>query len=252
MRATPAQFLLGMRVVDKRGEKLSLRQSLVRSVLLTGIIVTLLSAFEIPTNRFYGVTAFLGCVMIFLAALTPNRQAAHDLATGSIVVNKVALRSPERLERLLEHVSQSDPGSGKMRRPSIMSMIGNLFVLAIPGLILFIAIPVSNDKNMRARINYALGETSHLKLAVEEYYTAYNRWPTINSDMGATVRAEYPDGGYFELEENGAIHIRFTVKPQLTKGSIVLSPSALKEGIEWKCHMVGNIERGHLPAHCRE
>ncbi len=38
MRATPVQFLLGARVVDKAGNKLGLARALVRSVLLTGLI----------------------------------------------------------------------------------------------------------------------------------------------------------------------------------------------------------------------
>ena len=38
------------------------------------------------------------------------------------------------------------------------------------------------------------------------------------------AKQDYPDGGYYELEEDGVIRIRFTVKPELKKGSIILSP----------------------------
>jgi uncharacterized RDD family membrane protein YckC len=224
MRATPAQFLLGMRVIDEAGERLSVGRAVLRGVLLIGLI---------------------------LAAVTSNRQAVHDLLAHSLVVNKTALKSPERREQLRQHVTDSDPVSRKQRRPSVLSIVGNMIVLGIPMFVLLNFALVHYDRNLRSRVAYAVREVAPLTLAVEEYYAYYTRWPTKESELGPATRADYPDGGYYELEDDGVIRIRFTVKPELMKGSIVVRPTVEEDGVTWECHADADISRGHLPAACR-
>jgi hypothetical protein len=189
---------------------------------------------------------------LFLAALTPNRQAGHDLLVHSLVVNKIALKSRERLAQLREHVSDSDPVSRKQRRPSVPSIVGNMIVLVIPVIVLLVFAQVGHDMNLRSRIGYAVGEVAMLKFAVEEYYAYHTRWPTKEGELGVATRVNYPDGGYYELEDDGVIRIRFTVKPALKKGSIVVSPTVEEDRITWECHADGDIAKRYLVAGCRE
>lgn len=105
---------------------------------------------------------------------------------------------------------------------------------------------------LRYRIGYALGEVTGLKIAEELFYAEYTRWPTNESELGVATKGQYPDGGYYELEDDGVIRIHFTVKPELMKGSIFLSPRLEEEGITWECHTDGDIAGQHLPAACRE
>jgi len=84
LRATPAQLLLGMRVVDEKGEKLSLGRAILRSILLIGLIVAAMTLFKIESNIYLVAIALVGYALLFLAALTPNRQAGHDFLAHSI------------------------------------------------------------------------------------------------------------------------------------------------------------------------
>ena len=103
---------------------------------------------------------------------------------------------------------------------------------------------------LRHRVGYAVGQTAMLKAHVQEYYLDVRRWPTKGSDLGAATRVEFPDGGYYELEDDGVIRIHFTATPELMNGSVVLSPAVGKDGITWKCHADG-LWKGHMIAACR-
>ncbi len=252
MRATPAQLLFGMRVVDEMGERLSLGRAVVRGALLIGLYATAVTIIRITSTPYLGVVALVGYPLLFLAALTPNRQAGHDLLVHSLVVNKTALKSRERLAQLREHVSDSDPVSRKQRRPSVKSIVENMIVLVIPVIVLLVFAQVDHGRKLSYRIGYAVGEVAMLKFAVEEYYAYYTRWPTMESELGVATRVNYPDGGYYELEDHGVIRIRFTVKPQLMKGSIVLSPKIDDGSVIWECHADGDFTKKHLIAGCRE
>ncbi len=251
MRATPAQFLLGMRVIDEAGERLSVGRAVLRGVLLIGLILAAMSLIQSPPTPYFGIVALVSYVLLILAAVTSNRQAVHDLLAHSLVVNKTALKSPERREQLRQHVTDSDPVSRKQRRPSVLSIVGNMIVLGIPMFVLLNFALVHYDRNLRSRVAYAVREVAPLTLAVEEYYAYYTRWPTKESELGPATRADYPDGGYYELEDDGVIRIRFTVKPELMKGSIVVRPTVEEDGVTWECHADADISRGHLPAACR-
>jgi len=252
LRATPAQFLLGMRVVDEAGETLTPGRALVRSLVLVALFAAATSLARAPGSPAFGVLSLVALALVYLAIVTPNRQSAHDLLVRSIVVNRKALVSAARREQLLLHVSDSDPATRKQRRPSLLRIVTDTLVLGLPAFVILIIAQAQYDMDLRHRTSYALSVVEGLKTAVAEYRDAYSRWPSKQSDLGHITRGDYPDGGYFELEDNGAIRIRFTVKPELMKGSIVLTPSLNDKRISWTCRPEGSIARNHLPAFCRE
>ncbi len=252
MRATPAQFLLGARVVDKAGNKLGLARALVRSVLLTGLIAAALTLFEVPDNPHLGVIVLAAYALLFLAALTPNRQAGHDFLVHSLVVRKAALKSPELQAHLAELASNNDPVSRRQRKPSVKNIIGDVLALGIPVIVIYTFALVSYDMELRHRVAYAITETTLLKGAVSEYYLDKNRLPANATELGTGTRTDYPDGGYYELEDDGVIRIRFTSKPKLMKGSIVVSPTVEEDRIIWECHADGDFAKKYLIARCRE
>jgi uncharacterized RDD family membrane protein YckC len=252
LRATPAQFLLGMRVVDEAGETLSPGRALVRSLVLVALFAAAMSLARAPENPVFAVLSLAALVLVYLAIVTPNRQAAHDFLVRSIVVNRKALAKADRHKQLLQHVSDSDPATRKQRRPSLLRIVIDTLVLGLPAFAILITAQAQYDMDLRHRTSYALSVVEGLKIAVAEYHGAYARWPSKESDLGHITRGDYPDGGYFELEDNGAIRIRFTVKPELMKGSIVLIPSLNDQRISWTCRPEGSIARSHLPASCRD
>ena len=252
LRATPAQFLLGMRVVDEAGETLSPRRALVRSLILVALLAAAVSLARAPGNPAFGVLSLAAIALVYLAIVTPNRQAAHDLLVRSIVVNRKALASADRREQLLQHVSDGNPATRGRRRPSLLRIVADTLVLSLPAFAIWITAQAHYDMDLRQRTSYALSAVEGLKTAVATYYEDYSRWPNKASDLGRDTRGDYPDGGYYELEDNGAIRIRFTVKPELMKGSIVLTPGLDGKRMTWICRPQGSIARNHLPGFCRE
>lgn len=251
LRATPAQLVLGMRVVDETGEKLQPARAILRSLLLTGLIVAALTLFKLGSYPYFIAMALVSYALLFLAAVTPNRQAGHDLLAHSLVVKRVALKSPVQLDLLREHVSNSNPESAKQRRPSAIKIAGNLLLLVVPVVFLFNAALMVKDRNLRYRTIYAIEHVADLKNAVNLYYLEHSRWPSRGTGLGTATKAPYPDGGYYELEDDGVIRIRFTVKPELKKGSLVLTPKLENDKIVWQCRSEGDIARHYLGSWCR-
>lgn len=163
MRATPVQFLFGMRVLDQSGQKLTFARALLRSVLVVAMVGGTLMLLAVPGSRFFGAVALVSFALAYLAALTPNRQAMPDLLARTVVVNRVVLKSPEKLEQLRQHVTENDPATRKLRRPTIPSMIGNAIVLAVPFMVLVTFAQVSNDMELRHRTSYAIEGTAGLR-----------------------------------------------------------------------------------------
>ena len=252
LRATPVQFLLGMRVVDEAGETLSPGRALMRSLILVALFAAATSLARAPGNPAFAVLSLAALVLVYLAIVTPNRQAVHDLLARSIVVNRKALAKADRREQLVRHVSDSDPETRKKRMPSLLRIVIDTLVLGLPAFAILTAAQAQYDMDLRYRTSYALSVVEGLKIAVAGYRDAYSRWPSKDSDLGHITRGDYPDGGYFELEDNGAIRIRFTVKPELMRGSIVLIPTLDGKRITWICRPEGEIANNHLPPFCRE
>jgi hypothetical protein len=131
-------------------------------------------------------------------------------------------------------------------------MVVDALVLGVPVFVLFNVALIQYDRDLVYRTGYAMEKLKGLKMAAEVYHDEYSRWPDHDSDVGIASKADYPDGGYYELEDGGVIRIRFTVIPDLIKGSIVLSPRVQDAGHTWVCHSEGDIARNHLPAPCRD
>ena len=238
LRATPVQWLFRMRIVDKQGETLSPARASIRAAALFGLFFAcfvMLGALASPYLIALAILAYAG---LYLAAVTRHRQAVHDLLAGSVVVNKTALRAFDELEL--------------QNRPSAWKMIGDAIVLIVPVCMLLFVAQTQQQRDMMYRTGYAVQQTKVLRTAIEVFHELENRWPTTEAELGVPVRGDYPDGGYYELEEDGVIRIRFEVKPELVRGSILQTPLLGEQGITWRCHQEGRIHRSHLPSACRD
>jgi uncharacterized RDD family membrane protein YckC len=252
LRASPGQLLAGIRVVSTALETLSPLRATFRSAALAGLVAGAFLILEVPPRALQLGGALLAYALAFLAAVTPNRQGAHDWLAQSIVVNRKTLNSTERREQLAAHLSDVDPATLHKRRPTVLRMTGDAIGLAVPVFVLFNVALMQHDRDIVYRTNYAYWETANLKTAVAAYHDVYGEWPGPGSDLGVSPRGNYPDGGYYELEDDGVIRIRFEVLPDLVKGNIVVTPVLGEDGFEWKCHAEGEIARNHLPADCRD
>ena len=251
LRATPGQLLGDVRVVSLSLETLTLPRAVLRSLVLAGLIAGAFLIFERPRPLLLSAT-LLTYALVFLAAVTPNRQAAHDWLAKSIVVNRKTLKSTELREKLIAHLSDNDPATFKERRPTILSMIVDAIGLAAPVFILINVSHMQFQRELIYRTSYAYSETHDIRTAIALHYLEFTAWPGADGELDVPTRADYPDGGYYELEEGGVVRIHFTVIPDLTKGTIVLTPAANDGDITWECRAEGDIARNHLPAMCRD
>ena len=251
MRATPAQFLFAMRVVDEQGRTLTCLSASIRALVLVGLITATFAIFEVPVRVWLVLTALAAYSLLFIAALTPNRQALHDKLAKSLVVSKTALRQ-KYVGQLRAHVANIQSQSWLQRRPSILSIGANLFVLVVPVIVLTNVAAINNTKDLYARLAYAVSETQDMKIAIAEYYYEHDDWPDRDAEIGMQRSVNYPDGGFYELLDNGEILIRFTVRPELVNGALRMTPIVSDSGIEWQCRPEGELERVIVPVMCRE
>jgi hypothetical protein len=249
------QFLAGMRVVDDAGGRLTAARAALRGIVLVLLMFLTMTLPGYPDWPLSLALWAAGLALVFLAALTPNRQAFHDLLAHSIVVNRRALHDPDLRRQLLQHLADSGTESRRAGRPDAWSIAVNLVVLCFPAAMLVAVSNVQYDKEMSYRTHYAIRETAELKRAVEDYHRANGCWPAVDvaaAELGAALRHDYPDGGYCELEDDGRIRIRFERTRALKKGSIVLVPAATGAGYAWSCRQEGAIAQNHLPEMCRD
>lgn len=238
LRATPVQWLFRIRVVSPVGETLSPLRASLRAMALFGLFFATFLFLGALGSAFYGALALAGYAALFLAAVTPNRQAAHDLLAGSVVVNKAAVKSFHEIDA--------------QRRPTVLKMIIDGLIFAAPVIAMLFVADMQRQRDLVYRTNYALAATQDLKTAVSLYQAAEQRWPGNALQLGTATRGDYPDGGFYELEENGVIRISFEVKPELVSGTIVQTPRISEDGVTWECHQEGHISPSHLPSACRE
>ena len=251
MKATPVQLIMGMRVVDLQGNQLGYKASSVRAGTLLVALYFITQLGQTQSNKLYLIPFIAGIAVGLVAIFTPNRQGIHDLLSGSIVVNRKALNNEVNRLQIIARVNDNDPKTLPDRRPSILSIIINLIAIAIPLLLLQLSNNVRFQKDLRVRTSYAIYSAKSLKNAISEYYHVEGQWPDKSSKAISPIKHSYPDGGYYQLEDDGVISIHFTVKPLLMKGSLWLTPTIHNEKIIWTCHNKGEIENMYLPSNCR-
>ena len=249
--ATPAQFLCGIRVVDDRIERLSLGTAAMRSAALVALLAAASMVLIVPLS-YLSLVALVAYGLLFLAALTPYRRAGHDLLARSLVVNRIALKYPMYSQLLRELNEDCDPDSRDQLRPAILSILGNLLILAVPLVIMVNIAMIAQNRDMQYRTGYAIEQVRFLKVAVEDFYAQHSYLPGPGQQLGIPNTARYPAGGYYELEPDGVIRIRFEVIPELRDGSLLMRPVTGDNGTTWQCSIEGHIQRSFLPAACRK
>lgn len=251
LRATPVQLLFGLRVLQASGAPLSLGAAVVRGMVLLAqwwLVTELIDVALLP-DSLTGVIA--AALLLFVPVITTRRQALHDFAARSIVVSRRALRSDRAHEKMRTFLADDSPESLRARRPSTLKIAIDAVVLAVPVAVMTIAVQTATQKDMYARVAYAIAQTEAMQNAVEMYYAFEERWPEGEAELGMPLRHAYPDGGYFTLDRDGVIRIQFEVRPELKHGAILLTPEVADDDIEWRCRIDGAIEERFVLNLCR-
>ncbi len=140
--ATLGKRLLGIRVVDLQGRRISLGRSMIR---------TLVSPFS----------GALFCIGFLMALVTAKRQALHDLAAGTLVI----VASPDLAQRSSGGGARSGTGL------KVVSAVIAGFFLFLGGLAA-IAIPAYRDFVLRTHVAQAMNETAPIRDEIAAHYLA--------------------------------------------------------------------------------
>jgi len=252
LRATPMQFLFGMRVLHESGEGLSLRDAAIRSVALVALWGFVLFVLRQLFVQDWWLKIAAVMLLLYLPSITARRQGLHDFLARSVVLNKRALRSADDEQRMRDFLADQEPSVRRTSRPPIYKMAIDAVAVLVPLFLMTTVIEISQQKNAHGRVAYAMNETQEAKLLAQSWFETTGDWPKTESDIGRPLRHNYPAGGYFELEENGVIRIQFELRPELKSGSILIEPQVNGGEVSWQCRAVGDIERRYLPGRCRD
>lgn len=221
-QATLGKRLLGIKVVDMEGRRLSFGRALGRW-------------FAAALSY---ITFYIGFLM---AAFTERKQALHDFIASTQVVDRWAYTDhPERQKTGL---------SGCLIAIVLVLLLG----VPLIGILAAIAIPAYADYTGRAQTASAIAAASPAKLAVAEYWFSNERCPDDWSQLEGNPQ---PQSEYLERSEVGAyqedgecgIALTFghRADSRLVGGQVWLSMNP--QG-NWTCS--GSIDSRLLPASCR-
>ncbi|MBK8284101.1 MAG: RDD family protein [Ahniella sp.] len=150
--ATIGKRLMGIRVVDKNGERIGFGRALGR------FFAKILSS--LPANLGYLIAAFTG-----------RKQALHDFVAGTLVIDKA---------------TRSELGA-KSSSVNIGVLIGVMAVVGIigigfVGILAAIALPAYQDYTVRAKVAGVIAESSAIKYMVAEHYLSNDNQCPGNGD----------------------------------------------------------------------
>jgi len=159
--ATLAQIAQGLRVVNYAGNNLTLSQAALRSTIVLVLVTGALSIVSCATEPKLYIVA-LGSILIALApAVMASRQGLQDILVGSAVIRRKALRRRDEAKRIRNVLGEG------VDKPSALNILGSVLLVSVPTLSLLLMAVVHEGKSLRARVAYALQETSNLRSSIE-------------------------------------------------------------------------------------
>lgn len=206
LQATLGKRIVGLRICDGTGRRIGVLRALLR-----------LAAF-VPSIGFAGA----GFV---LAAFTPRRQALHDLAAGTLVVNRGA--SPEEIAQVPAPVSS-------------MSRIGLVLFFALPVFGAYYVMQVLDRQRRYEEVVALLDAARPFKAEVEKALRSGAPMPPPAAmPRNARAMSARPDGTIvIEVSDDLVPGARLTIRPEVIPNG----------GYLWTCRGEG---LRYAPAECR-
>jgi hypothetical protein len=90
-----------------------------------------------------------------------SRQGLQDILVGSAVIRRKALRRRDEAKRIRNVLGEG------VDKPSALNILGSVLLVSVPTLSLLLMAVVHEGKSLRARVAYALQETSNLRSSIE-------------------------------------------------------------------------------------
>ncbi len=227
-QATLGKRIVGIKVVDLNGHRLSFTHALGRT--LSGIISGL-----IPLAIGY-----------LTAAFTQRKQAVHDMIASTLVVTA-------------QSASGAVPGNEKnggtpASTIAVVVIAVVFFLIVIIGILAAIAIPQYQDYTVRARLVSVMATTRSVTPKVDLFFAENNRPPKDMQELGVTLSAE--ESKYIKSiqidQRTGQVIARVTGLPNVEGMRLLFTPSEVgAPDSVWRCHSE-EIPAKNLPPTCRQ
>lgn len=240
LQGTPGKAAARIKLCTRDGLPLGPGRSLLRAAATLGWIWLAGQLAQLRPDAGWVSLVTAGWIVFFLAwasiGLTPRSQSLFDLVAGSIVVRAAASADQVAKYQPLKH--------------SLVEVVVVVVFCGLFGIFFETSTSIAHDRNLRARIDYAVAATQPLRDKVKDFHGREGRWPSA-TELGVPESTPYPDGGYYRLQGDGVVQIGFTRLPDLQGRSITLRPNPIAQGIEWNCRADPRLAPRHLPAACR-
>lgn len=224
-QATLGKRALGIKVTDERGQRLGTQRAFGRWFAAALSYIT-----------FY--------VGFLVAAFTARKQALHDFAANTLVVDQFAFTdTPERQQR-------------NVGLAAVIVAVAMVFILvAILGILAAIAIPAYNDYTQRAKVMQGVESATPLKVQVADFVADTGSCPG-NGEGGIGPADSYSSARVAEivtgtLDESGRCAIEITLRddrPDPLDGQRIWLEYEAADGA-WSCS--SELADRYLPSTCR-
>jgi uncharacterized RDD family membrane protein YckC/Tfp pilus assembly major pilin PilA len=224
-QATVGKRVLGIKVTDLDGQRLTFSKAVARWV----------------ASSLSYLTLYVGFIM---AAFTRRKQALHDMVASTLVVDRWAFtEQPERQRTEL---------SGCLIAFLIIVVLG----IPVLGILAAIAIPAYQDYTIRAHVAESVNTGASAKLEVADWFAKNHRCP-VNGEAGLSAPTSYAGPHVVSMSaghmENGHCALEIVVKgaarPDINGKRIWLELDDSRPNGSWKCS--SEIPDRYLPTSCR-
>ena len=225
-QASPGKKLLGLKVVDMNGVRLSFWRAFART--LAGIVTGL-----IPFAIGY-----------LMAAFTQRKQAVHDMIASCLVVpaeNPPGVVPPDNSEGSSVGVIVA------------VCMVFAVIAIAIIGILAAIAIPIYQEYTLRAKVTAAAFTAKRVTGDITTFYQANQRLPVTVEELKFSLSGENPNtiSSLKITPSTGRLILTLKGDPQLEGKQLLFTPVNLDDPMTlWQCSS-DDLTAKLLPTMCR-
>jgi hypothetical protein len=146
-------------------------------------------------------------------------------------------------------MTEKQPG---LKRKWVL-VLGGVAAVSIAAVALFSSyFPGLNTYMIPVHIADSLSKAEPLKMAVEEFHRAHDRFPQAFSELGEGIGVDHQYVGHVELLDGAGLRITFSgYMREIEDKAVILVPAMQDDGaLEWSCHSE-DIDFRFLPPGCR-
>jgi uncharacterized RDD family membrane protein YckC/Tfp pilus assembly protein PilE len=227
-QATLGKRIVGIKVVDLNGNRLSFMHALGRT--MSAIITAL-----VPLMIGY-----------FMAAFTQRKQAIHDMIASTLVVTAQSV--PGAVP------TNEAKGGNSAAVVAVVVIAVVLFFFAVIGILAAIAIPQYHDYTMRAKLANVVMTVKSITPKVDQYFIDNQRLPADIQALGVTLSdAESKYVKSIQIDQRtGQVTAQITGVANAEGMRLLFTPSEVgAPNAVWKCHSE-DISPRLLPTACRQ